>query len=91
MTNADVIRKMTDEQLLEFLSEWELGDIDYAITFCDLCEQSKSEGGEGNELGLDCDGCREHWLKRDAVEWNGLLYWKKNTTYGEASDFKEDE
>lgn len=83
MTNADVIRKMTDEQLFEFLSEWEVGDIDYSITFCDLCMQSKAEGGEGNELGLDCDGCREDWLKRDAVDYGGLLYWKKNTTYGE--------
>ena len=78
MTNADVIRKMTDEQLFEFLSEWEAGDIDYSITFCDLCMQSKAEGGKGNELGLDCDGCRE-----DAVDYGGLLYWKKNTTYGD--------
>ena len=77
MTNADCIRRMSDEQLYEFLSEWELGDIDYAVTFCDLCEKG------GNTLNLDCDGCREHWLKRDAVDFSGLLYWKKNTTYGE--------
>lgn len=76
MTNADVIRKMTDEQLYEFLSEWECGDIDYAVTFCDLCERG------GNELNLDCDGCRKHWLTRDAVEYSGLLYWKKNTVIG---------
>ena len=48
MTNADVIRKMTDEQLYEFLSCWEQQDIDYAVTFCDLCEQGKREGGKGN-------------------------------------------
>lgn len=90
MTNADCIRRMSDEQLYEFLSEWELGDIDYAVTFCDLCEQSKKEGGKGNELGLDCDGCREHWLKRDAVDYGGLMYWKRNTTYtGKDSEVTE--
>lgn len=69
MTNADVIRKMTDEQLHEFLSAWEENDIDYAVTFCDLCKES------GNELNLDCDGCRMNWLKSDAVDYRGLLYW----------------
>ena len=71
MTNADCIRRMNDEQLYDFLSEWECGDIDYSITFCDLCKQG------GNELNLDCDGCRKHWLQRDAVEYGGLMYWKK--------------
>ena len=75
MTNADCIRRMSDEQLYEFLSEWECGDIDYSITFCDLCKQG------GNELNLDCDGCRKHWLQRDAVDVGGLMYWKRNTTY----------
>ena len=75
MTNADCIRRMTDEQLYEFLSEWECGDIDYSITFCDLCKQG------GNELNLDCDGCRKHWLQRDAVDVGGLMYWKRNTTF----------
>ena len=75
MTNADCIRRMNDEQLYEFLSEWEIGDIDYSITFCDLCKQS------GNELNLDCDGCRKHWLQSDAVDVGGLMYWKRNTTF----------
>ena len=75
MTNADCIRRMTDEQLYDFLSEWECGDIDYSITFCDLCKQG------GNELNLDCDGCRKHWLQRDAVDVGGLMYWKRNTTF----------
>ena len=26
MTNADVIRRMTDDELYEFLSEWECGE-----------------------------------------------------------------
>ena len=75
MTNADCIRRMSDEQLYDFLSEWECGDIDYSITFCDLCKQG------GNELNLDCDGCRKHWLQRNAVDVGGLMYWKRNTTF----------
>ena len=78
MTNADCIRRMNDEQLYDFLSEWECGDIDYSITFCDLCKQG------GNELNLDCDGCRKHWLQRDAVEYGGLMYWKRNTVFDTA-------
>jgi len=81
MTNADCIRSMSDEQLYEFLSEWEAGDIDYSVAFCDLCTKDKCEGGKGNELDLDCDGCRKHWLERDAVEYGGLLYRKRNTTF----------
>jgi len=65
MTNADCIRRMSDEQLYDFLSEWD----------CDLCKQG------GNELNLDCDGCRKHWLQRDAVDFGGLMYWKRNTTF----------
>lgn len=64
MTNADRIRNMTDEELDEFLAMWECGDIDYAITFCDLCKK------HGNTLGLDCDGCRMHWLKSDVIDEN---------------------
>ena len=75
MTNADCIRRMNDEQLYDFLSEWECGDIDYSITFCDLCKQ------DGNVLNLDCDGCRKHWLQRAAIDVGGLMYWKRNTTF----------
>ena len=81
MTNADCIRRMNDEQLYEFLSEWECGDIDYSVTFCDLCNEATKRGEVGNELNLDCDGCRKHWLQRDAVDYGGLMYWKKNTTF----------
>ena len=66
MTNADRIRSMTDKELHEFLSMWEDGDIDYSVTFCDLCKKG------GNELNLDCDGCREYWLKSDAGDYNGI-------------------
>ena len=81
MTNADCIRRMSDEQLYEFLSEWECGDIDYSVTFCDLCNEATKRGEVGNVLNLDCDGCRKHWLQRDAVDYGGLMYWKKNTTF----------
>jgi len=84
MTNADCIRHMSDEQLYEFLSEWECGDIDYAVTFCDLCNEATKRGGVGNVLNLDCDGCRKHWLQRDAVEYGGLMYWKRNTVFDTA-------
>ena len=67
MTNADVIRAMNDDQLDNFLAEWEENDVDYAITFCDLCQKDG-----GNELNLDCDGCRKHWLQSNAMDYNGL-------------------
>lgn len=81
MTNADVIRSMTDKQLDEFLAQFEVGDIDYAVTFCDLCK------GNGNELGLDCDGCRAHWLTEDASAYNGLNGWMR---YNGFEPYRED-
>lgn len=71
MTNADVIRQMSDEDLQDFLITWENGGYasDYPVAFCDLCEQ---EGG--NTLGLDCDGCILHWLKRDSNDTGGLSF-----------------
>lgn len=84
MTNADCIRRMNDKQLYDFLSEWECGDIDYAVTFCDLCNEATKRGEVGNVLNLDCDGCRKHWLQRDAVEYGGLMYWKRNTVFDTA-------
>lgn len=58
-TNADRIRCMSDEELEEFMSRCELGDIDYSVTFCSLCKK------DGNRLGLDCNGCRLHWLQSE--------------------------
>ena len=58
-TNADRIRSMSDEELAEFMSRCELGDIDYSVTFCSFCEE------DGNKLGLDCNGCRLHWLQSE--------------------------
>ena len=57
-TNADRIRQMSDEELAEFLDRWELGDIDYSKTFCDLCDGQ-----------YDChDDCLMDWLKQEVTE-----------------------
>lgn len=76
-TNADVIRSMSDDELYEFLSMYLEGDIDYSITFCDLCMRDSANGGKGNNLGFDCDDCRRHWLLRSADDYNGLEHFKK--------------
>lgn len=56
-TNADRIRSMTDEELAEFLDRWESGDIDYSITFCNMCK---------GQL-FDCyKDCLTGWLKQEA-------------------------
>ncbi len=57
MTNFERIKGMNVEELAEFLERVELGDIDYAVTFCDLCKDG------GNALNLDCIGCLRHWLE----------------------------
>ncbi len=69
-TNADVIRRMTNEQLAEFISRVEFGDFSavYGVTFCDLCQK------DGNSLNLDCDGCLKHWLDSPATDCFGILY-----------------
>lgn len=59
LSNADRIRNMTNEELAEFLERFELGDIDYSVTFCDLCKEG------GNALNLDCSGCLRHWLESE--------------------------
>lgn len=78
-TNADVIRSMTDEQLCEFLQAVEIGDIDTAITFCDMCKEG------GNELGYDCDTCFRSWVIGSAYAYNGLLTPGINSGYFQIS------
>jgi hypothetical protein len=46
-----------------------------------LCNEATKRGEVGNVLNLDCDGCRKHWLQRDATDFGGLMYWKRNTTF----------
>ena len=55
ITNADKIRAMSDEELADFIDRCEMGDIDYANTFCDLCNGQ-----------YECDQCRLDWLKQKA-------------------------
>ena len=55
ITNADRIRAMSDEELAEFIDRCEMNDIDYAKTFCDLCNGQ-----------YECDQCRLDWLKQPA-------------------------
>ena len=52
-TNADRIRSMSDEELAEFIYRCEMSEIDYAKTFCDLCNGQ-----------YECDQCRLDWLKQ---------------------------
>ena len=54
-TNADRIRAMSDEELAEFIDRCEMNDIDYAKTFCDLCNGQ-----------YECDQCRLDWLQQPA-------------------------
>ena len=55
MTNADRIRAMSDEELADFIDRCEMNDIDYAKTFCDLCNGQ-----------YECNQCRLDWLKQPA-------------------------
>ena len=54
-TNADRIRAMSDEELADFIDRCEMNDIDYAKTFCDLCNGQ-----------YECDRCRLDWLQQPA-------------------------
>ena len=54
-TNADRIRSMSDEELAEFIYRCEMSEIDYAKTFCDLCNGQ-----------YECGQCRLDWLKQPA-------------------------
>ena len=55
ITNADRIRAMSDEELAEFIDRCEMNDIDYAKTFCDLCNGQ-----------YECGQCRLDWLRQPA-------------------------
>ena len=54
-TNADRIRAMSDEELAEFIYRCEMSEIDYAKTFCDLCNGQ-----------YECGQCRLDWLQQPA-------------------------
>ena len=54
-TNAQKIRSMSDEELAEFIYRCEMSEIDYAKTFCDLCNGQ-----------YECGQCRLDWLQQSA-------------------------
>ena len=54
-TNADRIRAMSDRELADFIYRCEMNDIDYAKTFCDLCNGQ-----------YECNQCRLEWLQQPA-------------------------
>ena len=55
ITNAQKIRAMSDEELAEFIYRCEMSEIDYAKTFCDLCNGQ-----------YKCGQCRLDWLQQPA-------------------------
>ena len=63
MTNADRIRKMTDEELCRFLIMVENNDLHYDALSCGYCELVDTS---------DCDKCVKKWLKRNANKERGL-------------------
>ena len=69
MTNGDVIRAMTDEELADFLIKFRDGDIDTARTFCGMCDQERNN--------LSCDGCVLWWVGFDCKAPQGLKYWER--------------
>lgn len=74
MTNADVIRQMTDDELYRFLGAFEIGDIDYSLTYCNWCGED-----------INCDTCFRRWLFGDANDYKGLLADKGiNSGYAES-------
>ena len=63
MTNADRIRKMTNEELCKFIIMVECNDLQYETFPCEYCEK---------ETENDCNKCLKLWLKRDAKKERGL-------------------
>ena len=64
MTNLERIKEMSLDQLAELIQKIELGDLDYAKTFCDMCDT--------HDPTNDCDECCKMWLQRDSKEPFGL-------------------
>ena len=64
MTNGDVIRGMTDDQIADFLIKFENDEIDTAKTFCTeyFCPT----------CNRNCDECTRWWVKHDASMPQGL-------------------
>ena len=70
--NFQRIKNMTKEELADFLYQVELGDVDFAITFCDLCEKDHN----GN---CEREKCVRAWLDFDSKKHpQGIDHWRKD-------------
>ena len=71
-SNFQRIKRMNREELAAFLDRVELGDIEFSVTFCDLCQ--KNHNGE-----CDRKGCIRTWLDVDSKDHpQGLDNWEKD-------------
>jgi uncharacterized protein YuzB (UPF0349 family) len=82
VSNGDVVRGMDDEELAQFLYSVEEGEIDFAMTFCDLCCKDAALDGKS----VNCEDCARWWVKNNADMPQGLKYWQ--TTSADRADGK---
>ncbi len=61
MTNLERIRRMDADKMAIFLDMASEGDIDWGMTFCSDCEQTK-------ENGMSCEKCIKWWLELDVED-----------------------
>lgn len=73
MTNADVIRKMTDEQMAKFLAKV-YGDLT-AVFASDYNACIECDG-----VGSKCYECASKWVKKDAFEDKGGMWFNHSYT-----------
>lgn len=58
MTNYEKIKQMTVDEMIDFMEKLELKDIDYSLTFCNLCNGQ-----------YDCENdCMRQWLEREVKD-----------------------
>ena len=67
-SNYERIKSMTIEELHSFLLDFEIGDIDYSETFCELCTAEHRKKHESCE----CEECLMKWLRAESTEPFGI-------------------
>lgn len=71
MTNEEMIKKMSTDELVELIARIEIGDVDIAKTFCDLCESCDRE--QCIRFWLGWDSKKAPWGYEDAfgeIQWS---------------------
>ena len=63
-SNADRIRALNDDELAEFLADFENGVIEWEQGFCDLCMQQAN----AEQRKVDCMDCLKKWLQQPAKD-----------------------